>query len=160
MSALNSACGRTMDDLPLFMDDAVAKAAVALEAAHGPLLVADEAVLQQGPRLHGRVLYLQLVDLAEQAQNLPLLFGADAPGQSLFQPVPTLTDLPEPPLQLCLAQGGSHTPGSQGASKSKQKGCPRDSCWLQTAQPQQMLQFPCGRNPGPSSHSSLRVAIA
>lgn len=50
--------GPTMNYLPLFMDDPVAKVAVALKAAHSSLLVPDEVVFEQGSRLHGCVLHL------------------------------------------------------------------------------------------------------
>lgn len=105
MSTLTRSCGHTVNYPPLFMDDAVAEAVVALKAAHGSLLVPDEVVFEQCTRLYGCVLHLQLMDLAQQAKNLPLLFRADAPRQGLLQPVPTLPDFPEPSLQLCLAHG-------------------------------------------------------
>lgn len=41
----------TMNYLPLLMDDAMAKAAVAFEAAHSSFLVPDEIIFKQGTRL-------------------------------------------------------------------------------------------------------------
>lgn len=77
--------GRTVDDLPLALDDLVAEAAVLLQAAHGLAAVAERAVAEQRVRLHLGVLHLELVHAAQQAEHLALLLGADAPRQRLLQ---------------------------------------------------------------------------
>lgn len=53
----------TVDELPLLLDDLVAEMAVLLEALHHGVLLPDEVVLEQGVRLHLRILDLQLVHL-------------------------------------------------------------------------------------------------
>ena len=77
--------GRTVDDLPLALDDLVAEAAVLLQAAHGLAAVAEGAVAEQRVRLHLGVLHLELVHAAQQAEHLALLLGAAAPRQRLLQ---------------------------------------------------------------------------
>lgn len=76
--------GPTVDDLPLALDDLVAEAAVLLQATQGLAAVAERAVAEQRVRLHLRVLHLELVHAAQQAEHLALLLGADAPRQRLL----------------------------------------------------------------------------
>lgn len=76
--------GPTVDDLPLALDDLVAEAAVLLQAAQGLAAVTERAVAEQRVRLHLRVLHLELVHAAQQAEQLALLLGADAPRQRLL----------------------------------------------------------------------------
>lgn len=63
----------TIDELPLLLDDLVTQVPVLLKALHDKVLLTDNVVLEQRVGLHLRVLDLQLVNLAEEAQDLALL---------------------------------------------------------------------------------------
>lgn len=78
---------------------------VLLEALHHKVLLADDAVLQQRVRLDLRVLDLQLVDLAEESQDLPLLVRAHPPVQQLLLAPGLIPQLQEPALQQHLGGG-------------------------------------------------------
>lgn len=69
----------TINELPLLLYDLVAQVPVLLEALHHYVLLADDVVLEQRVRLHLHVLDLQLVHLAEEAQDLALLLRAHPP---------------------------------------------------------------------------------
>ncbi|MEE6524002.1 hypothetical protein FKM82_023185 [Ascaphus truei] len=77
-----------------------------LEPLHHIVLLADHVVLEQGVGLHLRVLDLQLVHFAQEAQHLPLLLRAYAPGKHLLQPPGLVTDVLKPLLQLQLQDSG------------------------------------------------------
>ena len=64
---------RTVDEPPLLLYDLVTQVSVLLETLHHKVLLPDHVVLEQRVRLHLCVPDLQLVDLAEEAQNLSLL---------------------------------------------------------------------------------------
>lgn len=98
----SEAGGLTVDELPLLLDDLVAQVSVLLEALHHEVLLSDDAVLQQRVRLNLRVLDLQLVDLAEEAQDLALLVCAHPPVQQLLLPPGLVPQLQEPALQQHL----------------------------------------------------------
>lgn len=79
-----------------------------LQAAHRLAAVAERAVPEQRVRLHLRVLHLQLVHAAQQAEDLALLLGADAPRQRLLQ-----APAPRPQLAAALLQRQLGAPGGQ-----------------------------------------------
>lgn len=75
--------GLTFEQLALPLNDLIAEHPlfVVLEDEEVPPL--DLVLLEQRVRLHLDLLDLQLVHLAQQAQHLALLLGADASGQFL-----------------------------------------------------------------------------
>lgn len=73
-----------------------------LEALHHKVLLSDDVVLEQRVGLHLRVLDLQLVDFAEEAQDLALLLRAHSPWQQLLQAAGAISELQEPALQQRL----------------------------------------------------------
>lgn len=97
--------GLTVDELSLLLDDLVTQVSVLLEALHHKVLLSDHAVPQQRVRLHFRVLHLQLVDLAEESQDLALLVGAPAPVQQLLQAPGLIPQLREPAVEQHLRGG-------------------------------------------------------
>lgn len=96
----------TVDELSLLLDDLVTQVSVLLEALHHEVLLSDDAVLQQRVRLDFHVLHLQLLDLAEETQDLALLAGAHAPVQQLLQASGLIPQLQEPALQQHLRGTG------------------------------------------------------
>lgn len=66
------------------------------QAAHGLAAVAERPVPEPRVRLHLRVLHLEFVHAAQQAEHLTLLLGAYAPWQRLLQ-------VPSPRAQLVTA---------------------------------------------------------
>ena len=78
-----SSISLTLDELPLALDDLVGERPllVVLEDEEVPPL--HLVLLQHGLALHLHLLDLQLVHLAQQRQDLPLLVRADPPRQLL-----------------------------------------------------------------------------
>lgn len=85
--------GHTVNELSLLLDDLVTEVAVLLEALHHKVLLSDHIVFEQGVGLHLSVLDLQLVDLTEEAQHLPLLLAAHPARKQLLQAPGPLTQL-------------------------------------------------------------------
>lgn len=63
----------TVYELPLLLNDLVTQVSVLLKALHHKVLLPDDAVFDQSVGLHLCVLHLQLVDLAEEAEDFALL---------------------------------------------------------------------------------------
>lgn len=98
-------CGRlTINELSLLLDDLVAQVSVLLEALHYKVLLPDDVVLEQRVRLHLCVLDLQLVDLAQEAQDLALLLRAHPPWEQLLQAPSSIPELQESTLQQRLGE--------------------------------------------------------
>lgn len=98
-------CGRlTINELSLPLDDLVAQVSVLLEALHYKVLLPDDVVLEQRVRLHLCVLDLQLVDLAQEAQDLALLLRAHPPWEQLLQAPSSIPELQESTLQQRLGE--------------------------------------------------------
>lgn len=103
--------GRTGDELLLLLDNAGTEDLVLVEASCGGSRRVPEATLEQGvgPRLCQ--IQLQLVQVAQQGQHLPLLLRAAPTPQGLLQPPRMLLALLETPRQLCLrARSGVTVP--------------------------------------------------
>lgn len=92
----------TINELSLLLYDLVTQVSVLLEALHHKVFLPDDVVFEQRVWLHLRVLDLQLVDLTEEAQDLPLLLWAHSSGQQLLQAPRPITKLQEPALQQRL----------------------------------------------------------
>lgn len=94
--------GLTINELSLLLYDFVTQVSVLLEALHHKVFLPDDVVLEQRVGLHLRVLDLQLVDLAEEAQDLALLLRAHPPGQQLLQAPAPIAELQESALEQRL----------------------------------------------------------
>lgn len=57
----------TINELPLLLDEFIAKVPVHLKAADHKILLPDHVVLEQSVRLYLGILDLELVDLAQEA---------------------------------------------------------------------------------------------
>lgn len=113
----------TIDELSLLLDDLLTQVSVLLEALHHKVLLPDDAVLQQRVRLNLRVLDLQLVDLAEESQDLPLAVGAHPLEEQLLLAPGLIPQLQEPALQQHLEderwdEGRSFTSESRPAART------------------------------------------
>lgn len=72
------------------------------EALHHKVFLPDDVVFEQCVGLHLRILDLQLVDLAEEAQDLALLLWAHPLRQQLLQTSGSILKLQKPALQQAL----------------------------------------------------------
>lgn len=102
----------TIDELSLLLYDLVTQVSVLLEALHHEVLLPDDVVFEQRVGLHLRVLDLQLVDLAEEAQDLALLLRAHPPRQQLLQAPGPIPKLQKPALEQRL-EGDREKEGSK-----------------------------------------------
>lgn len=94
----------TINELSLPLDDLVAQVSVLLEALHHKVLLPDDVVLEQRVRLHLCVFDLQLVNLAQEAQDLALLLRAHSPREQLLQAPSSIPELQESTLQQRLGE--------------------------------------------------------
>lgn len=102
-----TANGLTVNELSLLLNNLVAQVSVLLKALHHKVFLSDHIVFEQSMGLHLCILDLQLVDLAEKAEDLALLLRAYPPRQQLLQASGLVSKLQKPTLKQRLWAEGT-----------------------------------------------------